>query len=270
MMGMQDFSVHLDRYHNPRTGRQGVWGRWNMVQEQALHPDGSEPDPDIVHVTRGHASTSNGCEGRVNKRIKEGTGQALPLLALVTKAQRIMTNLDQDMTGIRYSLVADQQGECKKTKHPKQAGAKGAQTTGKHSRSYYPSAQITIPMRLTTSPASSCVFVRRGRDYRVRFLQGINDHRGKLHGTYNWKMKGVGASAEYLCATDVTKSSVQQWLKFHRHEPSFALIKGRVKTLRDTWLQFAKDPHAHVQDVLEVRNPTKQGTCFPLTLLRRM
>jgi hypothetical protein len=132
LMGMTEYSEHAERYHHPMTGRQGTWARWNMLQEPALRAAftaalvivGTE------NVSKGGASTANGIEGRMNKWLSTGTRTSLPYGPLTTKGAFIMSNLNKELTGIRFSVVPDQQGECARTFHRKQSGAPGVQKTG--------------------------------------------------------------------------------------------------------------------------------------------
>jgi hypothetical protein len=128
--GLRD---HLERYHNPCTGRQGVWGRWNHIQQMA-HALGFAEDNDtpttVWDVTRGSASTANGIEGLMNKWLSMYTRVSLAYGPLTTHAQNCMTNLSYKLTEIEFSLVPDQQGECLYTAHSKKSGRPGVQETG--------------------------------------------------------------------------------------------------------------------------------------------
>jgi hypothetical protein len=130
LIGMDTFAVHLNRFHNPVTGRQGTWGRWNNVQEG--HAVEGQVGFDDVTVVYGSSSTSNGLEGRINKRLKIATGTTMSYGPLTTRAQICLTSLSRDLEEIRYSSVGDQQGECGLTFHPKQSGLimKDTQKTG--------------------------------------------------------------------------------------------------------------------------------------------
>ena len=151
--GLTGLGEHFERYHNPRTGRQGVWGRWNHVQEEAQpHPPDNQspgattcvpcessssvesppfrPLHTIHQVTRGTAGTSNPLEGNMNKKLKIGAGMSLPYGVLTTMAQHVMTALSEDMAALEFSVVPDQQGECTRSFHPKQSGPWNTQKTG--------------------------------------------------------------------------------------------------------------------------------------------
>jgi hypothetical protein len=161
LMRMEDCAAHLQRYHHPVSGRQGIWGRWNNTQEGYLVDDDlyddqndsdGQSDDTLIYteldvnsdhpapvrrfctptmwIVRGGPSTSNGIEARINKLMKMATGTSLRYGPLTTKAQNMLTSLSKDLTGIQFSLVADQQGECVKSQHRKRSGAKTVQQTG--------------------------------------------------------------------------------------------------------------------------------------------
>ena len=126
---------HFERYHNPCTGRQGVWGRWNHIQQLAtacLNASSVESPTTIWDVTRGTASTANGIEGRMNKWISLYTRMSLAFGPLTTYAQNGMTNLSCNLSEVEFSVVPDQQGECKYTVHSKKSGRPGVQETGSY------------------------------------------------------------------------------------------------------------------------------------------
>jgi hypothetical protein len=175
---LDNLANHFERYHNPTTGRQGVWGRWNHVQDKPLvtrdegpgmsllcgsspHNEDSltcqpcatpqscpvtsgpcatplgcpmtrTPRPHTIHdVTRGDASSSNGIEALMNKHLSKGTNMSLPYGVLITRAQLILTELSENLSSLQFSLVPDQQGECKLTAHNKKSGRIGCEYTGK-------------------------------------------------------------------------------------------------------------------------------------------
>jgi hypothetical protein len=78
----------------------------------------------------GIPGTSNPIEARMNKYIATGTGMSLPYGALSSMAQRVLTSLSRNMTEVVFSVVGDQQGECKYTKHTKKSGRTTASKTG--------------------------------------------------------------------------------------------------------------------------------------------
>jgi hypothetical protein len=126
-----DAATKLERYHNPVSGRQGVWGRWNMLQEGAMCAGETVYDAIPHHaVAYGASSTSNAIEGRFNKEIKNGTRMSMAYAPLITKAGKVMTNLGKDLTGVQFSIIEDQLGSCAKTRHDKMSGPIGTQQTG--------------------------------------------------------------------------------------------------------------------------------------------
>jgi hypothetical protein len=125
LLGMDSFAAHMTRYHHPQTGRQGVWGRWNMLQEQA-----GEPEDFSRSVAYGNASTSNGCEGLINKCLKLETKTSLAYGTLIARAQNACSNLGKNLTEVGFSVISDQQGECLAKKHNKLSGRQGTEKTG--------------------------------------------------------------------------------------------------------------------------------------------
>jgi hypothetical protein len=235
LYGLPGLREHFERYHNPVTGRQGVWGRWNHVQEEGLaelqcgecahpavptteHPMGKH----TVHdVTRGTAGTSNPLEGRMNKALGVGLNQSWAYGTLVTKAQHVLTNLGKDMANLGFSLVPDHQGECVRTSHTKKSGRKNSQKTG--------------------------------RNYKQRLQQAVVRAHDKQFHVYNYRVSGQGRTAEYYCASDVTRRSITDWFVHHDVEPTPDLIRARVKVLRDIWVLFRKNPRKHFDDITQVR-----------------
>ena len=74
----------------------------------------------------------------------------------------------------------------------------------------------------------------------------------KNHNMYNHRIKGEGVTAEYLCASDLTKSSVKKWLLYEKKDMSVTLVKSRIAVLRRDWILFMKDPAAYVSMLKQV------------------
>lgn len=132
--GLRD---HLERYHNPETGRQGVWGRWNHIQQKATMPVNENLVTALTtvgDVTRGTASTANGIEGSMNKWLASYTKMSLAYGPLITTAQTCMTNLGYKLSVVGFSVVPDQQGLCTIIQHSKKSGRQGAPQTGTYVR----------------------------------------------------------------------------------------------------------------------------------------
>ena len=124
MIGLFEMMYKLTHYHHPRTGQQGMWGRWNQLQE--MEEGINEP-----RLMYGVSNTSNGIEGRMNKALKRATGMSLPFGALCTAAQNCLTSLTRTMaTDVGFSVVPDQLGHCTETLHNKSSGSYGAEKTG--------------------------------------------------------------------------------------------------------------------------------------------
>jgi hypothetical protein len=127
LMGMSECAIKLDLYHHPTVGKQGVWGRWNQLQEQALFDVSGKQSI----VMRGTCNTSNPIEANMNKKLKNGCGMSLPYMALSTYAQNTMTNLCKNMAPkFGFSVVGDQLGLDRSTHHFKVSGSFGAECTG--------------------------------------------------------------------------------------------------------------------------------------------
>jgi hypothetical protein len=125
LMGLDRLVEKINYYHHPITGRQGVWGRSNQVQEQAIC------DVCKIIVLDGIRLDSNCIEANMNKKLKLGTGKSLPYGALVTAAQLTMTNLDRNQAPtLGFSVVGDQLGQCSESVIAKPCNAFGADTTG--------------------------------------------------------------------------------------------------------------------------------------------
>ena len=67
----------------------------------------------------------------MNKHLSKGTNMSLPYGVLITRAQLILTELSENLSSLQFSLVPDQQGECKLTAHNKKSGRIGCEYTGK-------------------------------------------------------------------------------------------------------------------------------------------
>jgi hypothetical protein len=153
-----------------------------------------------------------------------------------------------ELTGIRFSVVPDQQGECARTFHRKQSGAPGVQQTGTKRPMLAICFVINIDPRSVTYPPHY-----QGRNYHDRFKRGLEAANSKLHLMYNWKITGNGRDAQYYCASDVTKASVAEWFQYTEINPTQATITARVKVLRDSWINFKKNAAKHVGDMFQVR-----------------
>ena len=132
MIGMVDCADHINKYHHPVHGRQGVWGRWNHYQEGSLEEKlaYTGPLPYRGEIVYGSSSTSNALEGRMNKLMKSATKNSLSYGALSTRAQRVLTTLSRTMTEVVFSLIGDQLGESVSNLSRKQSGWKQVQKTG--------------------------------------------------------------------------------------------------------------------------------------------
>ena len=220
LLRMEKFAAHIDRFHHPKTGRQGTWGRWNQVQEQAIGRGGPDDYGLDTAVAYGTTSTSNPLEARMNKLMKIACGTSMSYGALSTKAQFMCTNLSQDMSELGFSLVADQQGQCAKAAHRKPSGMPGTQPTG--------------------------------RDYKKRFIRGVENSRKKVHQLYNHRVRGKGVTAEYYCASEITKIEIGKFFKYEGKESNAKDVAARVKVLRESWVECMKDPDKYVEHLLEV------------------
>ena len=268
LIGMLRFALRLNKFHHPVTGRQGTWGRWNMVLEQAL-PETMEDMEDNRNYCSSHAtvprttvrprrqarnptsviygtsSTSNPLEGRMNKLMKIATGTSMSYGPLSSKAQNMCTSLSRTMTEIVFSLVGDQQGECKQTHHRKESGRRGVQKTGVNSKSVH-----------IQSPAMSKFSVHLtfalGRNYAERFMQGIKQANGPYHSIYNYRVTGEGATAEYYCASITTIHCVDKWLQYENKSATPSRIQSKLEILRSTWIAFQNHPQGHYEALMKV------------------
>lgn len=131
MIGMEVFADKLEYYHHPETGKQGVWGRWNHLQEQGVMNASCAFGDNTPCVMYGTRNDSNALESNVNKKLKVGTGMSLPYGALCNYSNNIMTSMCRNMAPMfGFSVVPDQLGEDRQTHHFKRSGSHGAETTG--------------------------------------------------------------------------------------------------------------------------------------------
>ncbi len=92
------------------------------------------------------------------------------------------------------------------------------------------------------------------RKYGKRFQQGVTRTKGSHHAMYNYKVKGVGASAEYLCAAQPTLDVLKRMAIFDPHITFTKTVTiQKVRQLRTAWQEFMKDPSEFVNGLLEVR-----------------
>ena len=222
LLGLETCAVKLEFYHNPEHGRQGVWGRWNQLQEQALPVKAGmkEVPPQVM---RGTCNSANPIEAQVNKKLKEGTGASCPYGALTTKAQNILTDQCRDMAAeTGFSVVADQLGQDTQSHHYKSSGKFGSEVTD--------------------------------RKYAERFKRGVERATGPHHKLFNHKIRGSGRDAEYYCASAQTCMVVEKCEAFHDHRFKPKETIKYVAKLRHDWLQFMSDPKAYVDVLLKVQN----------------
>jgi hypothetical protein len=67
-------------------------------------------------------------------------------------------------------------------------------------------------------------------------------------------VKGHGKTAEYYCASDVTKLNTTQWFAHVGKDPDKMTVKKRIKTLLQTWKEYRKNPMQHFNTIYTVRS----------------
>jgi hypothetical protein len=102
------------------------------------------------------------------------------------------------------------------------------------------------------------VFAPAGRNYKQRFKKGIADGTSKCFDLYNHKVTGEGKTAEYYCASDVTKNNTTQWFVHVGKDPDKPTIKKRIKTLLQTWKEYRKNPTKHFNTIFSVSRLNEQ------------
>jgi hypothetical protein len=240
LMGLHKLVGKINYYHHPVTGKQGMWGRSNQAQEQAIY---NVCRTIILHGIR---LDSNCIEANMNKKLKLGTGKSLPYGALVTAAQLTMTNLDRNSAArLGFSVVGDQLGQCDESVKNKACCAYGADTTGKYISS---SSCTSLPLHRILNKSLQ----RTDRFYEKRVHIGVQKAQSRHHNIFNHRISGSGRTAEYLCASDQTVKVVGKWELYDKTHRTAKEALQKVKTLRDAWKTFMKDPTAYIDYMLEV------------------
>jgi hypothetical protein len=91
-----------------------------------------------------------------------------------------------------------------------------------------------------------------GRDYKVRFVKGLQGANPDVNNVYNYKVKGNGPTAEYILCSEKTKEDLVKWFKYEKCESSTARIKKKLTLLRNEWTTFMKYPQRHVDRLFQV------------------
>jgi hypothetical protein len=248
LMGMHTCATHVQHYHHPQSGQQGSWARWNQLQEQAVPPFYTgEPNPPLV--MHGACNTANPIEANMNKKLKIGTGMSLPLGALATAAQNIMTNMCRKMCpSFGFSLVPDQLGQCTETHHFKSSGAFGSDLTG-NGCIFVANPRIIVSV---ISRFASNTHDHTDRKYEERFREGISKARGVRHLIFNHRLSGEGLTAHYLVGSDATVRALQNWNEYNKRIATQSQSVAKVKELRESWITFMYNPTEYVDFMLEV------------------
>ena len=97
-----------------------------------------------------------------------------------------------------------------------------------------------------------CCCKYTGRNYKERFQTGLKNGRSNLFDVYNYKVNGDGKTAEYYCASEITKISTTQWFIHVEKQPDKRSITARMKTLLTTWKEFRKSPQRHFETIYTV------------------
>ena len=91
-----------------------------------------------------------------------------------------------------------------------------------------------------------------GRDWYARFESGLANAEHKYHGVWNRRLKGEGATAHYMCATDVTKRLVIHWLEHDKVEETKESLEYRMEQVRSDWLVFIQNCKLYVDKLTKV------------------
>ena len=102
-----------------------------------------------------------------------------------------------------------------------------------------------------------------GRDWYARFEIGIANAEHKYHDVWNRRLKGEGATAHYMCATDVTKRLVIHWLEHDKVEETKESLEYRLQQVRTDWLLFIQDCKLYVDKLSQVPIPKHQHVIVP-------